>query len=166
MPATDAPPIKANAIAIAIKWYNELVGIGLKPDSQQFSLSLIAHIAREIADLEHKSYSDPILQARARAAAATIIAAKAGSDFPGGGIVNAIGGTVAGAGDTPVGGAIVGVVKAPLTVAEFLAKLTDVHIWIRVGEVAGGAILIVIGVRMLARESGIDIPIPRIPKVG
>jgi hypothetical protein len=161
MPTVDAPPIRANALAIAIKWYNNLVGSGINPDSALFIQSLTAHIAGEIASLEHKRPNDPVIIGRARVAATTIIAAKAGSDFPGGGIVNAIGGTVA-----EGAGTVKDIVKAPLTIAEFLARLADVHVWIRVGEVTGGAVLIVIGVRMLAQQSGINIPVPRLPKVG
>lgn len=163
MPAVDAPPIKANDLAIAIKWYNSLAGSGLKPDSALFTTSLIAHIVHDIATLEHKLQSNPVVIARARVAAAKIIAAKAGSDYPGGGITNAIGGTIAEAGGNPIVQGVKDVVTAPITVAEFLAKLANPFLWVRVAEVAGGAILLVIGVRMLARESGVDIPIPKPP---
>lgn len=153
MPNVDSAPIMANALALALKEWN--AGI-------HDYASLNVAVARDIASLEHKSPTNPNVLARARVATATVIAAKSGSDYPSGGIVNAIGGTISEAGNNP----IVQAIKAPITIAEFLGRLTDVHIWIRVGEVAGGAVLIVIGVRMLARESGIDIPIPRIPKVG
>lgn len=145
----------ANALAIALKWWNA----GFHED--QYG-SLLVHVINDIASLEHKSPHDPSVIARARVAVATVIAAKGGSEVPSGGVVNTIGGTISEAGGNPIVQGVVGVVKAPITIAEFLARLTDVHIWIRVGEVVGGIILAIIAIRMLSREA--NIPLPSIPK--
>lgn len=128
----------ANALAIAIKWWN----FGYH-DYATLSIMTINDIAR----FENKRPSDPNVIGRGRVAAATVIAAKT-SDNPTG-IIATIGGTISAAGDNP----IVQAVKAPITIAEFLARLTDVHIWIRVAEIAGGAWLAYLGFRMLSRET-------------
>lgn len=148
MPVVTEAAQHANDMAIALKWYYSIYA-----KNEQNYGSYVAHIITDIATFEHKSPHDIAVIARGRLAAAKVIAAKGGPDVPGGGIVNTIGGTIA------QGGHTVGeIVKAPLTVAEFLAKLADPFLWVRVTEVAGGAILIVIGVKMLSREVGVKIP--------
>lgn len=167
MPPAVTPGLKANDTALALKWWNA---------GYHDYATLTVKVALDIATFEHKSSHDPIVVARARLAAAKVIYAKSPGDYPGG-ITAIIGNTVGSLPFVPspvdqsgneipkpaASGVIEGVVKAPLTVAEFLAKLTDPFLWVRVAEVAGGGILLVIGIRMLAREQGINIPIPKPP---
>jgi hypothetical protein len=159
MPVAEATaPVAANAIAIALKFWNA---------GYHDYASLTAYTLKEIATLEHKLQSDPATQGRARRAAAYVIAMKSGSDYPGG-ITAAIGNFVGSlpfvkspvdeSGHPIPKPAVSKAIESPLTVAEFLAKLSDVSTWIRVAEVAGGAWLLYVGVRMLARESNVTLP--------
>lgn len=163
MPVQTPQGTQANALALALKWWNA---------GYHDYGTLAVKVGLDIANLEQKKASDPSVVGRARAAAAYVIASKTGSDYPTG-IIAAIGNGVGAlpfvpspvdqSGNPIPKPGVSQAIEGTVSVAEFLAKLSDPFLWVRVAEVAGGAILIVIAVRMLARESGVNIPIPKPP---
>lgn len=131
---------KANDTAIAIAGWNA---------GHRDYADLIAYVRTEIARIEEKSPADIGVQARARVAAANVINAKTVEKI--GGITGTIGGTIA---EAPGTVAKVPGVRQVVSLGEFLASLSDWHTWLRMAEVIGGAIAIVIGVRIMAQQSG------------
>lgn len=137
---------KANDLALAIKWWNA---------GYHTHAVLNVLVARDIASIEHKSIGSREVITRARLAVAQVVNAKTVDELPGG-ITGAIGGTINEA---------VGTVTNPLeSFADFVRLLSDVKTWIRVGQVIGGSVVLLVGLRMLAREVGAPVPsLPRLP---
>lgn len=156
MPATMTQTQKANAMKLAIAGWNA----GIRDYA-----GLTQYVIDGIVSIEHRPPTDSSVIARARWATAVIIAAKSPDGYPSGGVVNTIGGTISAAGGNPIVQGVKGAIEAPITVAEFLAKLANPWLWVRIAEVAGGAGLVFVGVRMLAQQSGTPLPSIPLPKV-